>query len=239
MTDHQEKRIVYRRVVDLSHPIRPGIPLWPGDPVVEFETVAETGRDGYFLRRFSMGEHGGTHLSSPATLYDAAAGPDELPAPRLVVPAIVINVSAQTAENPDYVLTPGDVAKWERRYGPVPPGSLALLSTGWQRHWYDPDRFINADADGRMHTPGFGPEAARLLLERRNVAGLGIDAHGVDAGMDANLSVSRLALARSALVLECLNNLDQLPPTGTTVIVGRLPLVGGSGSPASVLALTQ
>ena len=238
MTDHREKSIVYRRVVDLSHPIRPGIPLWPGDPAVRFETVAETDRDGYFLRRFSMGEHSGTHLSSPTTLCDGAGGPDELPASRLVVPAIVIDVSGQTAENPDYVLTPGDVARWERRNGQVPPGSLALLSTGWQRYWYDPDRFINADADGRMHTPGFGSEAARLLLERRNVAGLGIDTHGVDAGMDAKLSVSRLALTRSALVLECLNNLDQLPPTGTTVIVGRLPLAGGSGSPASVLALT-
>ena len=75
MTDHQEKRIVYRRVVDLSHPIRPGIPTWPGDPAVEFETVAEAGRDGYFLRRFSMGEHSGTHLSSPATFYPGGSPP--------------------------------------------------------------------------------------------------------------------------------------------------------------------
>lgn len=238
MTDYQEKRIIYRRVVDLSHPIRPGIPVWPGDPAVEFETVAEAGRDGYFLRRFSMGEHSGTHLSSPAALYDGAAGPDEQPPASLVVPAVVFDASGPATKNPDCVLTPGDVALWERRNGPVPPASLALLSTGWQRYWDDPDRFINADANGRMHTPGFSPDAARLLLEQRTVAGLGIDTHGVDAGMDAKLSVSRLALARSALVLECLNNLDQLPPTGATVIVGRLPLAGGSGAPASVLALT-
>ena len=55
--------------------------------------------------------------------------------------------------------------------------------------------------------------------------------------MDTELSISRLALAQSSLVLECLNNLDQLPATGATLIIGRLPLVGGSGSPASVLAL--
>lgn len=237
MTDHQETRIVYRRVMDLSHPIRPGIPTWPGDPAVEFDVVAEAGRDGYFLRRFSMGEHSGTHLSSPAAFYDGAAGPDELPPDRLVIPAVVFDVSDPATENPDCVLTPGDVAQWEQRHGPVPAGSLALLSTGWQRYWDDPERFINADAEGKMHTPGFGPDAAQFLLERRSVAGLGIDTHGVDAGMDISLSVSRLALARSALVLECLNNLHQLPPTGITVVVGRLPLVGGSGSPASVLAL--
>ena len=238
MTGHQEKRIVYRRVVDLSHPIRPGIPVWPGDPAVEFETVAKTGRDGYFLRRFSMGEHSGTHLSSPAAFYDGAPGPDQLPAASLVVPAIAIDVSGPAAQNPDYVLTPGDVAQWEQRHGPVPAGSLALLSTGWQRYWDDPERFVNVDGNGRMHTPGFGPDAAQFLLERRNIAGLGIDTHGIDTGLDANLPVSRLALARSALVLECLNNLDQLPPAGATVVVGRLPLAGASGSPASVLALT-
>ena len=238
MTDHHEKRIIYRRVMDLSHPIRPGIPTWPGDPAVRFDVVAQTGRDGYFLRRFSMGEHSGTHLASPATFYEGAPGPDELPASGLVVPAVVFDASGPATENPDYVLTPGDVAQWEGRHGPVPPGSLALLSTGWQRYWDDPERFVNADADGRMHTPGFGSDAARFLLERRNAAGLGIDTHGIDSGMDTELLVSRLALARSALVLECLKNLDQLPPTGATVVVGRLPLVGGSGSPASVLALT-
>ena len=238
MSDHQEKRIVYRRVVDLGHPIRPGIPIWPGDPAVEFDAVAETGRDGYFLRRFSMGEHSGTHLSSPTAFYDGAAGPDELPAASLVVPAIVIDVSGPATENPDYVLTPDDVARWEQCHGAIPPGSLALMFTGWQRYWHDPERFINADADGRMHTPGFGPDAARFLLEQRSVAGLGIDTHGVDAGMDTGLSVSKMTLAYPALVLECLNNLHQLPPTGSTVVVGRLPLVGGSGSPASVLALT-
>ena len=33
--------ISFSRVVDLSWPVHPGIPLWPGDPVVEFETVSE------------------------------------------------------------------------------------------------------------------------------------------------------------------------------------------------------
>lgn len=238
MANHQEKRISYRRVVDLSHPIRPGIPLWPGDPAVEFETVAEAGRHGYFLRRFSMSEHSGTHLASPASLYAGADGPDQLPAASLVVPAIVIDVSRPATENPDYALTQGDVAQWERRHGPIPSASLVLLFTGWQQYWKNPERFINAGGDGRMHFPGFGPDAARFLLEQRNAAGLGIDTHGVDVGIDAGLSVSRMALARAALVLECLNNLDQLPPAGATVIVGRLPLSGGSGSPTSALALT-
>lgn len=232
-----EKHISYRRVVDLSHPISPDMPVWPGDPPMEFRTVAERNDRGYFLRRFSMGEHSGTHLASPTTFYDDGIAPNVVPAESLVVPAVVIDVSDAALSDPDYVLSAGDVADWERRNGPVPGGALALLNTGWRRFWNQPARFINADGHGVMHTPGFSIEAARFLLEWREVAGLGIDTHGVDAGADAGLNVSRLALARSALVLECLNNLDQLPPTGATVVVGRLRLVGGSGSPAGVLAL--
>ena len=237
MVAGHEKRIVYRRVVDLSHPVYPAIPLWPGDPPVHFRNVASHNDQGYFLRNFSMGEHSGTHLASPSTLYPDASGPDAVPADQLVVRAVVINASEPASLDPDYILSASDIAEWERVHGPIGPNTLVLINTGWARFWRNPDLFINIGSDGAMHTPGFSPEAARFLLEWREVAGLGIDTHGVDPGSDSDLTVSRLALSRSALVLECLNNLNELPPTGTTVVIGRLPLVGGSGSPAGVLAL--
>ncbi|MFQ6026778.1 MAG: cyclase family protein, partial [Dehalococcoidia bacterium] len=53
--------ITFSRVVDLSHPIYEEMPQWPGDPPAQFETVARREREGYFLRRFSLGEHSGTH----------------------------------------------------------------------------------------------------------------------------------------------------------------------------------
>lgn len=237
MANYPEKTITYRRVVDLSHPVSPDIPVWPGDPPVNFSVAADPSDQGYFLRRFSMGEHSGTHLASPSAYYADGIDPDGIPAESLVAPAAVIDARGQPSLDPDYTLSAGDIADWERTNGPIEPNTLVLLSTGWSRFWSQPARFFNTD-DGAMHTPGFSLEAARFLLEWREVAGLGIDTHGIDAGADTGLSVSRLVLARPALVLECLNNLDLLPPTGATIIVGRLRLVGGSGSPASVLALT-
>lgn len=227
----------YRRVVDLTHPIRPGIPRWPGDPHVEFETIASIDQEGYRLRRFSMGEHSGTHLSTPSAFWRDGIGPAQIPVESLITGAVVIDVSEAAMSNPDYALSVDAVKGWERRNGAVSSGCIVLLCTGWERYWEEPGRFINADSDGIMHFPGFGMDAARYLLERRGASGLGIDTHGIDPGADAALSVSRLALAKSALALECLNNLSALPPHGATVVIGRLPLVGGSGSPASVLAL--
>ena len=234
-----ERSITYRRVVDLTHPIRPGIPLWPGDPPVEFEAVASIGEQGYFLRRVSMGEHSGTHLAAPSAVSPDGAGPDRIRPENLVAPAVVIDVTGPASRDPDYTLGLNRVVEWERRHGAVSRDVVALLNTGWSRYWDQPRRFINADPQGVMHFPGFAVDAARFLLENRGVAGLGTDTHGIDPGSDPNLAVSQLALARGAIVLECLNNLDQLPPTGATIVVGRLPLVGGSGSPACVLALAQ
>ena len=235
--EQPERIVAFRRVVDLTHPIKPGIPLWPGDPPVQFETTASIPAEGYFLRRFSMGEHSGTHISTPSALFDQGPGPDSIPPETLIAPAVVIDARSSASMDPDYLLTVGDLEEWERKHGKIAAGSIVLLLTGWGRYWYEPERFINLGLDGLMHTPGFTSETVACLLDERGAAGIGIDTHGVDAGRDPGLEASRAALSRGALVLECLNNLDQLPATGATLVIGRLPLVGGSGSPASVLAL--
>lgn len=235
--DQRARTIVFSSVVDLTHPIRPGIPVWPGDPPVEFETTTTIPGDGYFLRRFSMGEHSGTHISTPSAFFDQRTGPETIRPEALVAPAVVIDSRHAASRDPDYTLALDDLDAWERDHGQIPAGSIALLLTGWHRYWAEPQRFINLGADGRMHTPGFEPGAVSFLLDERGGAGIGIDTHGVDAGTDTDLEASRTALAKGALVLECLNNLDRLPATGATLIIGRLPLVGGSGSPACVLAL--
>ena len=235
--DQSTRSIVFNSVVDLTHPIRPGIPAWPGDPPVEFETTATIPGEGYFLRRFSMGEHSGTHISTPSAFFDQGSGPESIPPGDLVAPAVVIDSRHAASRDPDCTLALDDLDAWERNHGQIPAGSIALLLTGWHRYWAEPQRFINRGADGRMHTPGFAPETVSFLLDVRGGAGIGIDTHGVDAGTDAGLEASRTALAKDALVLECLNNLDLLPATGATLVIGRVPLVGGSGTPACVLAL--
>ena len=88
-----------------------------------------------------------------------------------------------------------------------------------------------------MHFPGFGSDATQFLITERQIAGVGIDTHGVDSGQDCNFTTNRLILAKPRIVLENLTNLDQLPPQGTTLIIGILRLRGGSGSPAAVMAL--
>ena len=233
----ESRAITYSRVVDLTHVIRPDMPRWPGDPQVQFQEVAQTDTHGFYLRWFTMGEHSGTHMNAPRSFDPAGAGIDTYSPSDLIVPAIVIDFRAQAATNPDLALTPKELLGWEERHGLIPAGAMALLYTGWQHKWEDPSAYLGLDFRGGLHFPGFGQDAARLLVEERGVAGLGTDAAGVEPGQDDSFSANRLVLAKPGVILECLANLDQLPSTGATLVIGPLRLEGGSGAPTSVLAL--
>ncbi|MQT25217.1 cyclase family protein [Pseudomonas helleri] len=227
--------INYSQIIDLSHVITPSIPLWPDDPAVSFEVVASQEQDGYYLRRFSMGEHSATHMNAPNTFYPDGIAIDGYCPESLVRPAVVIDVQDKVLENADYVITVEDVMGWEQVHGRIEAGSIVVFYTGWQRLWHDPEQFINEDEQG-LHFPGVGARAAQFLLDERQIAGIGIDTHGVDPGQDTTFASNHLVLAKAGIILECLTRLDQLPPKGSTLVIGILRLEAGSGSPVSVLA---
>lgn len=226
----------YSQILSLSHVIHPAIPRWPGDPPVEFEVVADLEQEGYYLRRFAIGEHSATHINAPNSFFADGVGIDAYSPASLVVPAIVIDIWEQAAANPDYALRDRDIHLWEQQQGEIPAGSVVLLYTGWQAKWSDPVAFLNLDAQGIPHFPGFSTEATQFLLAERSIAGVGIDTHGVDGGLDTTFATNRQILVRQGIVLECLANLDQLPAIGTQLVIAPLSLQDGSGSPVSVLA---
>lgn len=240
MTDNlnlnNKKTIAYSKIVDLTHTIHPNMPIWPGDPPVEFETVSQIEEDGYFLRKFSIGEHSGTHINAPNSFYAAGASIDSYPPQSLVAPAIAIDIRDKSLGNPDYILTIDDVLNWEQKHQFIEPGAIIILYTGWQEKWGDKRAFFNLDASGICHFPGFDQAAAQFLVEERSIAGVGTDTHGVDPGQDRSFATNKLMLEHRGIVLENLANLDQLPAADITLAIGILRLLGGSGSPVSVLA---
>lgn len=230
------RTIEFTRIVDLSHVISTDIPLWPGDPPVELEPVAQFDTDGYYLRRFSIGEHSATHMNAPNSFHEGGVGIDAYSPESLVVPAVVIDVREQAAADPDHAVSLDDIAAWEAVHGPVPAGAVVIAYTGWQEKWTHATAFFNEDAEGGMHFPGFAGETTAFLLSERGIAGVGIDTHGVDPGQDEEYATNTQVLAGNGIVLENLTNLDQLPATGATLVIGILRLYEGSGTPASVLA---
>ncbi len=231
------------RLVDLSHAFDESTLYWPTAPSrFALERLSHGMTEaGYFYSAsaFCTPEHGGTHLDAPIHFAEGAASVDQIAIERLVAPAVVIDVSSQAAEHPDYRLTRADLARFEERHGRVAAGSIVLLRTGWASRWPDALRYLGDDTAGDasdLHFPSFGAEAVADLLER-GAAVLGVDTASIDHGPSSDFVVHRLAAAAGVPGLENLASLEELPEVGAWLIALPMKIGGGSGGPVRVIAL--
>jgi kynurenine formamidase len=152
----------------------------------------------------------------------------------------VIDVSKEAAADRDYRLTREAVLAFEKANGPIASGTAVLLRTGWSRHWPNAKAYLGDDTPGdasKLSFPSYGVDAARLLVEERSVAALGIDTASIDYGRSTDFQVHRLAAARNVPGFENLTNLDQLPVRGGLLIALPMKIEGGSGGPLRAIAL--
>lgn len=238
------------RVIDLTQTLSPEFPTIALPPEFgqcapfRMEEISRYDSRGpaWYWNNFSCGEHTGTHFDAPIHWVTGKDLPnnttDTLPPEKLIAPACVIDCSRQSAENADFVLTRAVIEEWEAVHGRIPAGSWVLLRTDWSKK--SGADYANLKADG-AHTPGPDPEAVQFLVEQRDVIGFGTETIGTDAGQ-AHLftppyPAHMFMHGKGRYGLQCLANLDQLPPTGALVISPPLKIKGGSGSPLRVLAL--
>ena len=149
----------------------------------------------------------------------------------------------EVADNPDWVLTVEFLEQWEAKHGRIPARNWLAFRTDWSRRWTrdaDALAYQNFDEQGQ-HTPGPSSEAVQWLVEQRQVLGFGSEAIGTDAGQGAHLRppypCHTFMHGSGRYGLQCLTNLDQLPPTGSVLVCPPLKIQHGSGSPLRVLAL--
>jgi kynurenine formamidase len=239
-------------VVDLTQPLGPDTPviglppMFASSPGLSVEVISRYDEKGpaWYWNTIRLGEHTGTHFDAPIHWITGRDLPenacDTLPARRLVGPACVIDVTREVEADADFLLTPARIEAWEREHRRIPRGSWVLLRTGWSKR-RDAASFLNVGPDG-PHSPGFDKTASQLLAIDRDVLGVGVETIGTDAGQagrfDPPFPNHGIMHGAGKYGLASLCNLDRLPPTGAIVIAAPLKLVGGSGSPARVIALS-
>jgi kynurenine formamidase len=181
----------------------------------------------------------GTRIDAPARFERGLWTVDQIPAERLLAPLVVLDVSANIENHPDYQISVEDIARWEQAHSQIPPGSVVIARTGWDSRWNSAKDYRNADPKGVMHFPGYSQDAAKFLVEGRNALGVGIDTLSVDHGPSKDFPVRQYTLAHSVYQLENVANLDRAPATGGMVVVAPTKVESGSSSPVRILALVQ
>lgn len=240
------------RVVDLTQPLSPQTPLlplpsqWNNTPAFKIWELSRYDERGpaWYWNGFETGEHTGTHFDAPVHWVSGKDLPDNtvdrIPPKKFVGPACVIDISAEARKNPNYLLMPARIQQWEEQHGRIPAGAWFLLRTDWSKR-ESPNDYINLKEDG-PHTPGLAKESSAFLAQERAVLGVGVETVGTDAGQAATFDPAfpnhYFMHGSGKFGLAGLSNLDQLPPTGAIVIAAPLKIVGGSGSPLRVIAIT-
>ncbi len=240
----QPLELTGRKMVDLTHEYGPRTLYWPTSPTKFQHEKLSYGPTpgGWFYAAYSLctPEHGGTHLDAPVHFGEGKWAADQIPLDRLIAQAAVIDVTSAAAKDRDYRLTRAAVEQFEKQHGRIAAGTIVVMRTGWSRHWPDAKAYLGDDTPGdasKLRFPGYGEDAGRLLVEGRQVAGLGIDTASIDYGRSQDYPVHRIAAARNVFNLENLTNLDRLPARGTTVIALPMKIEGGSGGPLRAVAI--
>ena len=238
-------------VVDLTETLRPEYPTiqlpeqfkqaWGFSK----EQISHYDEDGpaWSWSNFSMSEHTGTHLDAPSHWVSGKDVPngtvDTMPMKQMVAPVCVVDCSAEVAADKGFILTKEFLLEWESRHGRIPAGTWVFLRSDW-RKVADPDNYTNMQEDG-AHSPGPDPECVLWMIEERDVLGFGTECVGTDAGqafaMEPQYPCHYYMHGNGRLGLQCMTNLDLLPPTGAVVVSPPLKIIDGSGSPLRVIAL--
>jgi kynurenine formamidase len=212
----------FRAVVDLTH-------------AIDADALA----DRSSRKSVSSPELFGTRIDAPAHFARGLWTVDQIPTERLIAPLVVLDVTANTANRPDYQISVEDIARWEQAHSPIPLGSVIMARTGWGSRWNSIKNYRNIDRAGNMHFPGYSQDAAKFLVEGRNALGLGIDTLSIDYGPSKDFPVRQYTLAHSVYQLENVANLDRAPAAGGMVVVAPTKLESGSDGPVRILALVR
>ena len=231
------------RWIDLTHPFNAESVYWPTAEMFEKQTVAEGPTEGgyyYSAYNFSAAEHGGTHLDAPIHFAEGANTADVIPVEQMIGPGFVIDVTAQAAEDVDYRVSAADIEAFEQEHGQIPEGGIVLLNTGRAALYLDREAYMGtaergAEAVAKLHFPGLGVDAAELLVQR-GIGAVGIDTPSIDHGQSTNFETHVALMTNNVPAFENVDDMSELPPTGSTIVALPMKIEGGSGGPLRIVA---
>ena len=232
------------RWIDLTWNFEESTVYWPTNVMFKHDTVFYGINDkGYFYSSFkySAEEHGGTHFDAPLHFAQGGRSIEQITVNELTGLAIVVDVTGQSSQNRDYLVTKEDFNEWEKAHGLIPEQSIVLLHTGFGKYWDNPEKYTGTLKSGvagvaELHFPGLSPEAADWLVKERKIKAVGIDTPSIDYGQSKDFRTHRSLCGNNVTAYENIANLEQVPAKGSYLVAAPMKIKGGSGSPLRLLA---
>lgn len=215
-----------RRIIDLSHPIMSGMPMYPGLPSPRIEPYLSHaasrphygGAAEFSITRIFMLGSTGTYLDSPWHRHPDRA---DLAGIKLASVADLEGVCI------DPVLDGGREVRLPAEH-PSLAGRAALIRTGWSRQW--------GTAAYWRPGPYLGAAAIEQLVAARPAL-VGVDFWNADDPDDPARPAHTSLLGMDIPIVEHLRGLDQLPVTGFRFFAVPPAIGGGASFPVRAIAV--
>jgi kynurenine formamidase len=227
----------FTTVHDLTHTLSADTPVVPDFRRPAYDQKFTIARNGYQCGELTYNEHSGTHMDAPVHFFEGQTTVDRLPVDRFLAPLVVVSIKDRVDRDPDASVSVDDLLAWERQHGRIPAGALVAMHAGWDSRYADRAAFLNADARGTSHTPGFSGDASTFLVEQREIVGIGVDTLSLDPGASGKAASHLAILGAGKYGVEVIANLGTIPPAGATIVVGAPKHLNGTGGPVRLYAL--
>lgn len=209
------------QIIDLSHTIENGMPVYPGTQPPLIETPLTIDANGFQEKKLSFFSHTGTHVDAPAHIIAGASSLDQLMLDSFVGRAFVMDISANGKKS----IEKEDLAGYAGQFEEF---DFALFYSGWSDFWGNEKYF--------QDYPVLSEEAADWICQY-DLKGIGIDACSFDT-MDSNdLVIHNKLLDRGFVLIENLANLSGLPDMPFMFSCLPLKIKAADGSPVRAVAL--
>ncbi len=207
------------RIYDISIPLQPGMPIWPGDPPLNLKRLASItdGADAN-VSSIDCGVHIGTHVDAPSHFIVDGTTVDALPLSTLVGDVHVVEIpdaELMDEEVLDHASIPSDAKR-------------VLFKTRNSEYWTSPAH------DFQQDYVAIDPGGAAWLVDR------GIELVGVDylsvAPFETPAATHIHFLEHEVIIVEGLD-LHRIIPGAYFLVCLPIKLVGIEGSPARAILL--
>ena len=213
-------------ILDLSQPIRPGLPAFPIyiRPFILSWTSIDT--HGFRSEIVHMVTHTSTHLDAPAHFIDRGETVDELSLERFMVDAVALDLSFRSSGG---ALTSEDLAKALKGLE-VRVGDAILIYTGWSEK-FGSQSYLEG-------YPWLGVDAVEMLISL-GISLVGVDTPSVDSLESRDFPAHRNLLGRGILIIENLGNLRPVLNRRFKLACFPLKIANASASPVRAVAILE
>lgn len=182
-------------VLDLSHTLKTGMQIYPGDPEVSISKGLVHKEDYCHVDRLNIGSHTGTHIDAPYHFLEEGKRIDQFPASYFIGRGVVIKLAAKKGNEP---ISLSELIPFEDQ---LQKGTVALLCTGWDSYFGLPEYLSH---------PYLSSEAAEFLVAC-GIKIVGTDALNIDSSINGEFPAHDVLLSKEVLIVENLRGLNEIP----------------------------